>query len=228
MRWFSGEEGQRIYTKESQHLPTIEALLQEADLFEERHRFFSEQLLPIAKNRPPLPVGAKYWDELTVAWQKTYLDQEEPAAGAGDGQGARPGRSAALLPGPDRGRHRPSGRRSPARGASAGGRPRVRRSRSGSRRRADHARGTEGVSCGRRRRGRSACAARSVSWSDRFRLTTRGTAQPRGRAALHQPVDLRVSSSSSSIPSTTRSGSASPATRDSASRSGSGWKTTGR
>jgi multiple sugar transport system substrate-binding protein len=79
MRWFSGEEGQRIYTKESQHLPTIEALLQEADLFEERHRFFSEQLLPIAKNRPPLPVGAKYWDELTVAWQKSYLDQEEPA-----------------------------------------------------------------------------------------------------------------------------------------------------
>ena len=51
-----------------------------ASLFEERHRFFAEQLLPTAKNRPPLPVGAKYWDELTIAWQKVYLNEEEPAA----------------------------------------------------------------------------------------------------------------------------------------------------
>ena len=39
-----------------------------------------DQLLPTAKSRPPLPVGARYWDELTSAWQKNYLNQEEPAA----------------------------------------------------------------------------------------------------------------------------------------------------
>jgi multiple sugar transport system substrate-binding protein len=66
MQWFAGEPGQRIYTKESKHLPTIEALLSDTELFEERHKFFAE-LLPTAKNRPPLPVGAKYWDELSVA-----------------------------------------------------------------------------------------------------------------------------------------------------------------
>jgi multiple sugar transport system substrate-binding protein len=34
--------------------------------------------LPTAKNRPPLPVGALYWNELTSAWQKVYLNEEEP------------------------------------------------------------------------------------------------------------------------------------------------------
>ncbi len=79
MQWMSGEEGQRIYAKESSHLPTFESLLKDPSLFEERHKFFSDKLLPIAKNRPPLPVGAKYWDELTNAWQATYLNQQTPA-----------------------------------------------------------------------------------------------------------------------------------------------------
>ncbi|MBA2752861.1 MAG: ABC transporter substrate-binding protein [Chloroflexia bacterium] len=79
LNWFAGEPGQRIYTKESAHLPTVSALLEDASLYEERHRFFSEELLPIAKNRPPLPVGAQYWDELTAAWQATYIGEAEPA-----------------------------------------------------------------------------------------------------------------------------------------------------
>lgn len=79
MQWMAGADGQRIYTKDTAHLPTWEALLSEADIFEERHAFFAE-LLPTAKNRPPLPVGAKYWDELTVAWQSTYLGEAEPQA----------------------------------------------------------------------------------------------------------------------------------------------------
>lgn len=79
MQWYAGEPGQRIYTQESKHLPTIEALLDDESIFAESHLFFSQQLLPIAKNRPPLPVGARYWDELTTAWQATYLDEAEPA-----------------------------------------------------------------------------------------------------------------------------------------------------
>jgi multiple sugar transport system substrate-binding protein len=77
MRYIAGEPGQRVYTRVTQHMPTWQSLLDEAELFDERHQFFNE-LLPQAKNRPPLPVGALYWDELTAAWQKTYLNEEEP------------------------------------------------------------------------------------------------------------------------------------------------------
>ena len=79
IQYFSGEPGQRTYTTETAHLPTIITLLDDADLFDERHLFFAEQLLPTAKNRPPLPVGARYWDELTSAWERIYLNEEEPA-----------------------------------------------------------------------------------------------------------------------------------------------------
>lgn len=78
MQYMAGEPGQRTYATESKHLPTILTLLEEEDIFDERHKFFSEELLPVAKNRPPLPVGALYWDELTVAWQSTYLGEAEP------------------------------------------------------------------------------------------------------------------------------------------------------
>jgi ABC-type glycerol-3-phosphate transport system substrate-binding protein len=78
MQWFAGEPGQTLYTKSSNHLPTISALASQTELFEGQHAFFAS-LLPTAHNRPPLPVGAKYWNELTVAWQKVYLDQSAPA-----------------------------------------------------------------------------------------------------------------------------------------------------
>ena len=81
MQYIAGEPGQRTYTTEAANLPTIQALLDDTSLFEdEQHLFFATQLLPTAKNRPPLPVGARYWDELTSAWEKVYLNEEEPAA----------------------------------------------------------------------------------------------------------------------------------------------------
>ena len=82
IRYIGGEPGQRIYATETKHLPTVNALLQDTTLFgdDEQHRFFAETLLPTAKNRPPLPVGVKYWDELTAAWQKIFLNEDEPAA----------------------------------------------------------------------------------------------------------------------------------------------------
>jgi multiple sugar transport system substrate-binding protein len=81
MQYIAGEPGQRTYITDTGHMPTINALLEDSSLFpDEQHRFFVEQLLPTAKSRPPLPVGARYWDELTSAWEKVYLNQEEPAA----------------------------------------------------------------------------------------------------------------------------------------------------
>ena len=79
MSYIAGEPGQKVFAKETQHMPTISSLLDDDSLFEGRHKFFKE-LLSVAKNRPPLPVGALYWDELTNAWEKTYLNQQEPQA----------------------------------------------------------------------------------------------------------------------------------------------------
>ncbi len=81
-----GADGQRIYTKDTSHIPTFKALQSEKDLFTEQHLFFVEKLLPTAHNRPPLPVGAKYWDDLTAAFQKIYLNQEEPQAALDEAQ----------------------------------------------------------------------------------------------------------------------------------------------
>jgi multiple sugar transport system substrate-binding protein len=78
MQWICGADGGRIYTQKSSHVPVYAALYEEKDLFSERHQFFL-QLIPTAKNRPPLPVGLKYWDELSAAWQKNYLGQGQPA-----------------------------------------------------------------------------------------------------------------------------------------------------
>ena len=74
----AGEPGQTIYTRDTAHLPTVAALMDQTDLFTERHAEYASILLPLAKNRPALPVGAKYWDELTAAYEKIYLNQEEP------------------------------------------------------------------------------------------------------------------------------------------------------
>jgi multiple sugar transport system substrate-binding protein len=78
MKYFAGPDGQKIYTKESNHLPTLSALASDTSLINPDHKFMAD-MLPTAKNRPPLPVGSKYWNDLTSAWQKNYLDQGSPA-----------------------------------------------------------------------------------------------------------------------------------------------------
>jgi len=84
MQYACGPDGQRQYVKDTAHVPTIIELQSEADLYDERHKFFIDELLPTAKNRPPLPVGAKYWSELTAAWEKIYLNLEDPATAMGE------------------------------------------------------------------------------------------------------------------------------------------------
>jgi multiple sugar transport system substrate-binding protein len=78
MKFFAGPDGQKVYTKVSNHLPTLTALASDATLISSDHKFMAD-MLATAKNRPPLPVGAKYWDELSAAWQKDYLNQGKPA-----------------------------------------------------------------------------------------------------------------------------------------------------
>jgi multiple sugar transport system substrate-binding protein len=79
MKYIAGPEGQKIYTKESTHLPTLKALLSDASLYDEQHKKFLE-LLSVAKNRPPLSVGVAYWDALTAAQGSVELNTKQPQA----------------------------------------------------------------------------------------------------------------------------------------------------
>ncbi|MDR2403697.1 MAG: ABC transporter substrate-binding protein [Spirochaetaceae bacterium] len=72
MVWACGADGQRLYTKGTTHLPTYASLMNEADLFTTEHQFF-RNILPVARSRPVLPVGAFYWDQLTAA-QNAVVD----------------------------------------------------------------------------------------------------------------------------------------------------------
>ncbi|MDR2071207.1 MAG: ABC transporter substrate-binding protein [Treponema sp.] len=72
MVWACGADGQRLYTKGTTHLPTYASLMNEADLFTAEHQFF-RSILPVARSRPVLPVGAFYWDQLTAA-QNAVVD----------------------------------------------------------------------------------------------------------------------------------------------------------
>ncbi len=79
MEYIAGPEGQKVYTKESTHLPTLNALLADSTLYDAQHKQFLD-LLPTAKNRPPLPVGAAYWDALTSAQGSVELNTKQPQA----------------------------------------------------------------------------------------------------------------------------------------------------
>ena len=68
-----------VYTKETAHLPTITSLLEDTSLYDEQHAVFLD-LLEVAKNRPPLAVGAIYWDALTSAQGSVELNTKEPQA----------------------------------------------------------------------------------------------------------------------------------------------------
>jgi multiple sugar transport system substrate-binding protein len=79
MQYFAGPEGQAVYTKETKHLPTLSALLTDASLYDEQHKTFLD-FLDVATNRPPLAVGATYWDALTAAQGSVELNTKEPMA----------------------------------------------------------------------------------------------------------------------------------------------------
>ena len=66
-RFATGPIGQEIYTRDTAHLPTLKAMLERKDLFEDSYHEVFLEMLPFARSRPALPVGALLWDELTSA-----------------------------------------------------------------------------------------------------------------------------------------------------------------
>jgi multiple sugar transport system substrate-binding protein len=77
MEYIAGADGQKVYTKDSTHLPTLNTLLADATLYDAQHKQFLD-LLPTAKSRPPLAVGAAYWDALTSAQGSVELNTKKP------------------------------------------------------------------------------------------------------------------------------------------------------
>lgn len=72
--FITGEEGQRIYTGETSHLPTWRSLLDEEDLYD-GERAFLRTLLEGSNSRPPLPIGGMYWGELRGAQENVVLNR---------------------------------------------------------------------------------------------------------------------------------------------------------
>jgi len=78
VRYLCGTEGSRTYVEMNNNLPVLIELTQDTDLLGPDLTWCVETLFPTTHYRPPLPVGAKYWDELTTAWQSIYLNQAKP------------------------------------------------------------------------------------------------------------------------------------------------------
>jgi multiple sugar transport system substrate-binding protein len=83
MKYIAGPDGQKVYTKETSHLPTLQALLADASLYDASHKTFLD-LLPTAKSRPPLAAGAAYWDALTSAQGSVELNTKTPQEALGE------------------------------------------------------------------------------------------------------------------------------------------------
>ncbi len=79
IRYLTGPEGSKTYIELNNNLPVLKELTTDTTLFDENLLWFMENLFPNTRYRPPLPVGAKYWDELQTAWQAIYLNQSDPA-----------------------------------------------------------------------------------------------------------------------------------------------------
>ncbi|MBV8415323.1 MAG: ABC transporter substrate-binding protein [Verrucomicrobia bacterium] len=79
LRFVAGEQGQTFLAQEAASLPTLKILLQHKELFGPEYQFFLT-LLPVSQSRPPLPVGALYWDKLKEAEEAVIANSQTPEA----------------------------------------------------------------------------------------------------------------------------------------------------
>jgi multiple sugar transport system substrate-binding protein len=79
LRYVTGEEGQTLLIKQASSLPTLKSLQQRKDLFPPEYDLFLS-LLPVSKSRPPIPVGALYWDQLKEAEEAVINNSQTPEA----------------------------------------------------------------------------------------------------------------------------------------------------
>jgi multiple sugar transport system substrate-binding protein len=72
-----GMEGQRSYCRDFNKAPTLFALSIEEGFYSPGQLYFREAL-SFARNRPPLSVGASYWDELSKAQDSVVRNLDTP------------------------------------------------------------------------------------------------------------------------------------------------------
>ena len=77
MTYICGVDGQRLYFLENGNAPTLVALLNERGLFPPNKQYFQDALA-FTRNRPPLPVGALYWDALSTAQDLVVQNVQTP------------------------------------------------------------------------------------------------------------------------------------------------------
>lgn len=77
MTWWTGKPGETAYTVGTQHLPTYLPVYNDTSLYTGQLKFFRD-LMSISNSRPPLPVGALYWDALTTAQNAVDLNSQTP------------------------------------------------------------------------------------------------------------------------------------------------------
>jgi multiple sugar transport system substrate-binding protein len=82
VKYLCGPDGVRTYVEMNNNLPVLRELLADDTLFSEDLKWWVDELFPTTRNRPPIPVGAKYWDEMTAAWEAIYLGSADPASAA--------------------------------------------------------------------------------------------------------------------------------------------------
>jgi multiple sugar transport system substrate-binding protein len=68
MLWWTGEPGARMKSdlQFKAYLPVVKSLIADDSLYIPEYKF-AKDLLPVAQNRPVLPIHAFYWDQLTIA-----------------------------------------------------------------------------------------------------------------------------------------------------------------
>lgn len=77
VRFMAGQQGQRFVVEGVKLFPTWKSLLDDNSLYSGQLVFFKD-LLPYSNSRPPLPVGALYWDHLATALQAMFLNSQTP------------------------------------------------------------------------------------------------------------------------------------------------------
>jgi multiple sugar transport system substrate-binding protein len=80
VKYLCGPDGSRTYVQMNNNLPVLKELLEDPSLFTEDLKWFVDNIFPGTKYRPPLPVGAKYWDELEAGWDSIRLNVSDPAS----------------------------------------------------------------------------------------------------------------------------------------------------
>lgn len=83
-KFFCGPVGQEIYAKQTSHLPTLKALVEVENFFDDEGHMWFLHMLPFAKSRPALPVGALLWDELTAARDYVINGEKSPEQALND------------------------------------------------------------------------------------------------------------------------------------------------